>query len=70
MGSGCANIELTHSGKKLREKKRRINNQRKRLLALGVPENVVRKLNAKEIRQMLIRPLVTRKRWAGKNMAA
>ena len=66
MGSGCANIELTHSGKKPREKKRRINNQRKRLLALGVPENVVSKSNAKEIRQMLIRPLVTRKRWMGK----
>ena len=66
MGSGCSNIELTHSGKKLREKKRRINNQRKRLLALGVPEKVIRKLNAKEIRQMLIRPLVTRKRWMAK----
>lgn len=67
MGSGCANTELTHSGKKPREKKRRINNQRKRLLALGVPENVLRKSNAREIRQMLIRPLVTRKRWEGKS---
>lgn len=67
MGSGRANTELTHSGKKLREKKRRINNQRKRLLALGVPADVVRKSNAKEIRQMLVRPLATKKRWAGKS---
>ncbi|MDO9542573.1 MAG: hypothetical protein Q7J98_09655 [Kiritimatiellia bacterium] len=66
MGSGCANIELTHSGKKPREKKRRINNQRKRLLALGVPGSVILKLNSKEIRQMLIRPLVTKKRWTPK----
>jgi len=66
MGSGRSNEELTHAGKKSREKKRRIKNQRKRLLALGVPENVVRKLNAKEVRQMLLRPLVTRKRWAAK----
>ena len=68
MGSGCSNTELTHSGKKLREKKRRINNQRKRLLALGVPEKVIRKLNAKEIRQMLIRPLATRKHWMAKKV--
>ena len=66
MGSGRANTELTHSGKKLREKKRRIKIHRKRLLALGVPEKVVRKLNAKEARQMLLRPLVTKKRWAAK----
>jgi len=66
MGSGRANTELTHSGKKLREKKRRIKIHRKRLLVLGVPEKVVRKLNAKEARQMLLRPLVTKKHWAGK----
>jgi hypothetical protein len=66
MGSGRANTELTHSGKKPREKKRRIRNQIKRLLALGVPEKVVCRLNAKEIRQMLLRPLKTKKRWAGK----
>ncbi len=66
MGSGCANTELTHSGKKLREKKRRIKTQCKRLLALGVPENVIRKLNAKEIRRMLVRPLATKKLWAKK----
>lgn len=66
MGSGRANTELTHSGKKLREKKRRIKNQSKRLLALGVPEKVIRKLNAKEIRQMLQRPLATKKRWTAK----
>lgn len=66
MGSGRANEELTWSAKCPREKKRREKNQRKRLLSLGVPENVVRKLNAKEVRQMLTRPLAARKRWAGK----
>lgn len=66
MGSGRANTELTHSGKKLREKKRRIKIHCKRLLALGVPGKVIRKLNAKEMRQMLVRPLATRKRWTGK----
>lgn len=68
MGSGRANTELTHSGKKLREKKRRIKNHIKRLLALGVPENVIRKLNAKEIRQMFVRPLVTKKYWMKKKI--
>lgn len=67
MGSGRANTELTHAGKKLREKKRRIKIHAKRLLALGVPEKVIRKLNAKEMRQMLTRPLVTKKRWAAKS---
>ena len=67
MGSGRSNTELTHSGKKLREKKRRIRSHIKRLIALGVPEKIVRKLNAKEVRQMLVRPLVTRKRWAAKS---
>ena len=66
MGSGRSNTELTHSGKKLREKKRRIKIHRKRLLALGVPEKIVRKLNAKEVRQMLVRPLATKKRWTAK----
>jgi len=67
MGSGRANTELTHSGKKLREKKRRIKIHAKRLAALGVPENVIRRLNAKQMRQMLLRPLVTKKLWAKKN---
>jgi len=66
MGSGCANEELTWSGKKAREKRRREKTQRKRLLALGVPEDAVRKLNAKEVRQLLVRPQATRKRWAVK----
>ena len=66
MGSGRANTELTYSGKKLREKKRRIKIHRKRLLALGVPEKVVRRLNAKEMRQLLLRPQETKKRWAVK----
>jgi len=64
MGSGRANTELTYSGKKLREKKRRIKNHARRLIALGVPEDVVRKLNAKQMRQMLLRPLATKKLWA------
>lgn len=66
MGSGRANTELTHAGKKLREKKRRIKNHCKRLLALGVPEKVIGKLNSKEKRQMLVRPLATKKLWAKK----
>jgi len=66
MGSGRSNEELTWSGKKPREKRRREKNQRKRLLALGMPEDAARKLNAKEVRQLLIRPQATRKRWAGK----
>ncbi len=66
MGSGRSNEELTHSGKKLREKKRRIKVHIKRLIALGVPEKVVRKLNSKEARQMLCRPMATKKLWAGK----
>lgn len=66
MGSGRANTELTYSAKKPREKRRRERNQRKRLLALGVPEKIVRKLNSKEVRQMLARPLETRKCWKAK----
>lgn len=66
MGSGRANEELTWSAKCPREKKRREKNQRKRLLALGLPADAVRKLNAKEVRQLLVRPLATKKRWAGK----
>lgn len=66
MGSGRANTELTYSAKKAREQKRRGKIQRKRLLALGVPEDFIRKLNAKEVRQLLVRPQKTRKRWMKK----
>lgn len=66
MGSGRANTELTYSAKKPREKRRREKNQRKRLLALGVPENVAKKLTSQAVRQLLIRPLATKKRWAAK----
>jgi len=66
MGSGRSNTELTYSAKTAREKKRREKVQRKRLVALGVPENEIRKLNSKEVRQMLISPQKTKKRWAGK----
>lgn len=64
MGSGRANEELTHAAKKPRERRRREALQKKRLLALGVPETVVRKLTTKAIRQMLSRPEKVRRRWA------
>ncbi len=66
MGSGRANNELTYSAKKARERRRRENVQKKRLLALGVPEAKANKLTAKAIRQMLVRPEKTRKQWAPK----
>lgn len=69
MGSGRANTELTYSAKKPREKRRREKNQRKRLIALGVPENALRKLTSKAVREMLTRPLDTKKRWAAKKSA-
>ena len=64
MGSGRANTELTYAGKKPREKRRRMKIHRKRLAALGVPEAVVRKANAKELRQLLARPAKTKAKYA------
>lgn len=61
MGSGRANDELTYSAKKPREKRRREKLQRNRLLALGVPENKVKKLNTKQVREMLQRPAAVKK---------
>lgn len=66
MGSGVSNAELTYSAKKPREKRRREKIQRKRLLALGVPEAVVKRMTTKDIRIMLSRPEKVKKRWAGK----
>lgn len=66
MGSGRANDELTYSAKKPRERRRRETLQKKRLLALGVPDAKVNKMTTKAVRQMLIRPEKVRKQWAGK----
>lgn len=66
MGSGRANDELTYSAKKPRERRRREVIQKKRLLALGVPEAKVNKMTSKAIRQMLRYPEKVRKQWAGK----
>ncbi|MFA5042613.1 MAG: hypothetical protein WC381_09675 [Kiritimatiellia bacterium] len=66
MGSGRANNELTYSAKKPRERRRRDAIQKKRLLALGVPDAKASKLTTKAIRQMLISPEKVRKQWAGK----
>ena len=64
MGSGRANDELTSSAKKPRERRRREAIQKKRLLALGVPNAKVSKMTTKAIRQMLVRPEKVRKQWA------
>ena len=56
MGSGRANTELTHSAKKVRERKRREKNQRKRLLAMGVSEEIILSMTSKAIREMVTHP--------------
>ena len=66
MGSGRSIEELTSRAKKPREIRRREKVQRKRLIALGVPEDVVLKLNSKEVRTLLKRPEKTRKLYAAK----
>lgn len=66
MGSGCANDELTQGAKKPRECRRREKMQRKRLVALGLPEAAVAKLTTKKIRELLVRPERTKKLWAAK----
>ena len=69
MGSGRANDELTYSAKKPREKRRREKLQRNRLLALGVPETKVKKLNTKQVREMLQRPAAVKKQMAAAKSA-
>jgi hypothetical protein len=64
MGSGRANDELTYSAKKPRERRRREAIQKKRLLALGVPDAKANKMTTKAIRQMLARPEKVRRQWA------
>jgi hypothetical protein len=66
MGSGRANDELTSGAKKARECRRREKNQRKRLLALGMSEAAVARLNTKQLRQLLVRPERTRQLLAAK----
>ncbi len=65
MGSGRANHELTYSAKSPRERRRREKNQRNRLLLLGVPEDIVKKMNSKDVRIMLSRPEKVKKQYAG-----
>ncbi len=65
MGSGRSLEELTLKAKKPREK-RREKVHRRRLLELGVPQEVVKKLNAKELRELLKYPEKTRKKYACK----
>ncbi|MBI2440347.1 MAG: hypothetical protein HYV35_03135 [Lentisphaerae bacterium] len=67
MGSGRSHAELTWSAKKPRERRRREKLQVKRLLALGVPEAMVRKLTTKAVREMLCCPEKVRRQWAAKN---
>ncbi|MBI2437288.1 MAG: hypothetical protein HYV36_00530 [Lentisphaerae bacterium] len=67
MGSGRSHAELTWSAKNPRERRRREALQKKRLLALGVPETIVRKLTTRAVRQMLSRPEKVRRQWAAKN---
>ncbi len=57
MGSGRSKAELTYSAKKPREKRRREKVQRQRLLKLGVAQEKIDALNAKEVREILKRPL-------------
>lgn len=66
MGSGCARDELGTTAKKAREGRRRERQHAKRLIALGMPADQVKRLNALEMRRLLIRPERTRLRYAGK----
>jgi len=61
MGSGRAKDELTQGAKKPREMRRREKTQKKRLIALGMPETAVAKLNTKQLRELLVRPNLTKK---------
>ena len=66
MGSGRAREELTQGAKKAREIRRREKTQRRRLVALGVPETVAAKLDAKAVRTLLKRPVQVRRQYAPK----
>lgn len=43
------------------EKRRRLKTQVKRLVALGVPEAKISKLNSRQVRELLIRPAKLKK---------
>jgi len=64
MGSGRAKNELTSSAKKPRERRRREKIQRKRLLLLGVPEDIINKMDSKCVRESLSRPEKVKKQYA------
>ncbi|NLB60037.1 MAG: hypothetical protein GX806_03035 [Lentisphaerae bacterium] len=66
MGSGCAKDELTRQAKKIRERRRRVKKQKKRLLALGIPETEMTRMDTKTIRAWLARPERTKRLWAAK----
>jgi len=56
---------LTRPKKNLGDKRRREKVQRRRLIALGVPESQVNAMNPKQVRELLKKPLRTKK-WAAK----
>lgn len=60
------NKHLRRNRKGAADKRRRQKLQKKRVIALGVPEEVAAKLNAKEIRTLLRKPKKTAKRFAPK----
>lgn len=66
MGSGRSDQELGCRAKSPLEKRRRERVQKKRLIALGMPEEDVNKLNSKEVREALKRPALIRKRFAAR----
>lgn len=58
------NKHLTRKRKGEADKRRRQKVQRRRLLALGVPAEKAAKMNAKQVRTLLRRPLKTAKAYA------
>lgn len=46
----------TRPVKKTSERRRRVETQRRRLMAFGLPEEKVKKMNTKEVRDLLKRP--------------
>jgi predicted protein tyrosine phosphatase len=60
------NKHLRRKRKGAADKRRRQKLHRKRVVALGVPEEVAAKMNAKELRALLRRPKQTAKRFASK----
>ncbi|MCZ7591030.1 MAG: hypothetical protein M5U15_02260 [Kiritimatiellae bacterium] len=46
------------------DKRRRVKSQRKRAIALGVPAELVEKMNTKEVRTLILRPKATAAQYA------